>query len=205
MKKVIYVISLLLLMFIIGLAVMASTAEKEYHIAREIDIHAASGFVFSCLASLEQMHKWSPWAELDPDMEVNILGNDGYPGAILEWSGNDKVGKGEQKLVQKLPFQRVETHYTFFEPYKSEMDSYIEMGTSYGTTHVIWGITGKNNFITRLYMAFTNKDMNKLMGKDLERGLENLKTMAQERLYKAENERLVREQQKLDAAQSTAE
>ena len=108
-------------------------------------------------------------------MKKSFTGTDGEVGCISHWAGNKDVGEGEQEITKIIDGERIEGELRFFKPWKSRSNCYLNVddGTD-GKTKVTWGFSGKNKFPMSIMMLFMSMD--KMVGKDFEEGLANLKT-----------------------------
>lgn len=155
--------------------ILALIAPKSYDVKRSINISKPKKEVFEYLKFLKNQADWSPWEAKDPKMQKEFRGTDGQVGAVSAWKGNKDVGEGEQELTNIVPGERIDSELRFFKPWKSTSDSYLIMeAAGQHATKVTWGFSGKNKFPMSLMMLFMNMD--KMVGKDFEQGLESLKT-----------------------------
>lgn len=75
----------------------------------------------------------------------------------------------------------VQSHLRFIRPWASESDAYLRLEEAGGQTRVTWGFSGVNPFPFNIMMLFMNMD--KMIGKDFEEGLSNLKKLIEEQAY----------------------
>ena len=155
--------------------VLATIAPKSYHVFRTIEIQRPKDQVFGYMKYLKKQEEWSPWAKKDPNMERKFTGTDGEVGAISYWNGNKDVGEGEQEITKIEEGKRVEGQLRFFKPWKSQSDCYMEVEeTQAGNSKLTWGFSGNNKFPMSIMLLFMNMD--KMVGKDFEQGLQTLKS-----------------------------
>ena len=167
----VYILAGAVLLLIIGYLLGPSS----YDVSRTIEINRTSAEVYEYLKYLKNQDEWSPWQQKDPNMEKGFRGTDGTVGALSSWEGNKEVGSGEQEITRLVDGKRVESELRFFKPWKSQSDAYMEVAAEKdGQTEVRWGFSGKTKFPMRLMLLFMNMD--KMVGKDFEAGLANLKT-----------------------------
>ncbi len=127
--------------------------------------------VFRQISSLQNFVMWSPWSEKDPKMEQTFSEFDGAVGAWYRWKGNRKVGTGSMTITELIPNQKVELELIFGNRGKSTATFTIE---EHGNeTQVTWAFESNigNNPIQRSMIPM----MNKMIGRDFEQGLQNLK------------------------------
>mgnify|MGYP003672550523 CR=1 FL=1 len=161
---------------VVLIAVLALIAPKTYNVSRSIEISRPKSEVFDYLRSLKKMDDWSPWARKDPNMEKKFSGVDGEVGATSYWLGNKDVGEGEQEVKKIVDGERIESELRFFKPWKSTSDCYLDVhDVGNGNTKVTWGFAGNNKFPMSIFSLFVSMD--KMVGKDFEEGMRNLKTV----------------------------
>lgn len=169
-----------MLFIVIGLAVLILLlmllAPKSYHVSRSIVIDRPKWELYAVLRSLIKQEEWSPWVQKDPNMERNYEGVDGQVGFVSHWKGNKQVGEGEQEITNLIENQRVETQLRFIKPFKSVSEAYLDLlENQEGKTKVTWGFSGKHVMPMNIIMLFM--DMDKVMGRDFNEGLTNLKEL----------------------------
>lgn len=159
------------------LLIVAIFVRKEFHLSREITIAKPVKEVFGYLKMLKNQNNFSKWALVDPSMKKEYRGTDGTVGFISTWESPVKeVGKGEQEITAIREGERIDYRLRFQLPRKSEATAYMETkAASEGSTLVKWGFEGKMNYPFNLTLLFL--DLDKLIGKDLEQGLTNLKPL----------------------------
>lgn len=168
MKKVLYIILALLLVYLI----LGLFGPKEIKVERSILINKPTNLVISKLGDFKYFHdEWSPWSEKDPSMKNTYKGNAGEVGHLYSWEGNKEVGKGEMELkafvgdslIERLSFDGMGDSKVYFLTKNKEAG-----------TNVTWGMIMQIGFFGRPMMLFLNMD--KLLGADFEKGLAKLKT-----------------------------
>ena len=162
---------------IIALAlVIALFVKKEYAVEREVIINKPKTEIFEYIKLLKNQDNFSVWAMMDPSMTKTYTGTDGTIGFVSAWdSQNKNVGKGEQEIKKITEGERIDFELRFIKPF--EATDYAYMGTESlgdGQTKVKWGFNGKMNYPMNLLLLCMNMD--EMLGKDLEGGLNNLKT-----------------------------
>jgi uncharacterized protein YndB with AHSA1/START domain len=152
-------------------------AEKsEFEVKREATIPASRSTVYALLADFHRWREWSPWEDLDPDLSRTYSGPDAGTGAVYEWSGNRKAGAGRMEITDAQEPARVTIALQFLKPFKSSNTTTFDVVERNGDTHVTWRMVGPKTFMTRVMGIFTSMD--KVVGKDFEKGLGRLKVAA---------------------------
>jgi len=170
MKKVLYVILVLVGIYLI----LCMVGPSDMRIERSATINAPATAVQATLGDFSLFNKWSPWAEKDTAMKINIEGEAGKPGHKYYWEGNKEVGKGSMTLngvsgdsmLQTLSFDGM-----------GDSKVYMITKEENGATNLTWGMYSKTPFLGRAFMMFMNMD--KMMGPDFEKGLAKLKTVVE--------------------------
>lgn len=163
---------------IIAIALIAALfIPKDYAIKREVIVNKPSNEVFGYIKYVKNQDYFSVWNQLDPNMKKTYEGEDGTVGFKYSWEGNkDNVGTGSQTIVKITEGKRLDMGLDFVEPFKAHDDAYLEVEpVSENETKVIWGFTGAFSYPMNLMSLFFNMD--KEVGGDLGKGLENLKTV----------------------------
>lgn len=149
---------------------------KEFSISRSIEIAAPPERITPLITDLHEWRRWSPWEDLDPDMERTYQGPESGVGAIYAWRGNSKAGSGRMEILEA-----VDTHVGMDLLFQSPMRAHnridftlVPHGT---TTRVEWLMTGPQNVVMRLMSKFWS--MEKMVAPDFERGLKKLKQVAE--------------------------
>lgn len=177
MKALRYLIFFFLAILLIGISLFF-TGPKTFDVHRSIEINAPRHVVYPWIRTFENMQKWSPFLEKDPQMIVSTEGTDGTVGAKNTWSGNKDVGKGSQTITKLVTDERYESKLEFIEPMNSTADAYIQLSdTQDGMTQVTWGFKGTNNPVERILFNFMNMDQ--MMGPEFDKGLTKLKTLVE--------------------------
>jgi effector-binding domain-containing protein len=164
------ILAIVALLLIIGLFV-----PKETKVERSISINAPKDAVMAQIKSLKNMNNWSPWADYDSEMKVEYEGTDGEVGSTSKWEG-DTVGKGSQTITS-ITEDRVEIDVHFLKPYESKAQAYYNLETEGEGTKVTWGITTHSPYPFNVMSLFM--DMDAMIGKDFENGLNKLKVICE--------------------------
>lgn len=179
MKKILKVAGFILLGIIALVLLISAFTEKSYNVERSVTINERKPEVYDYVKYLKNQNEFSVWSKIDPDMHVEFRGTDGTVGFVSAWdSPNKKAGKGEQEIIKMDEGKRIDYEIRFLEPMKSTDNAYLEFDSvSDSTTKVTWGFFGKMKYPMNSMLLFM--DMDKMLGKDLEGGLQNLKTIVE--------------------------
>jgi hypothetical protein len=176
MKKVLKILVFTLIGLVILALLTAVFVKKEYSVEREIGIAKPKQNVFDYVKYLKNQGNFSVWAKIDPNMKQEFRGTDGTVGFISAWdSENPKAGKGEQEIKKIADGERIDYEIRFLKPMKSTDNAFLSFSAVNDSLTVVkWGFWGKIKYPMNLTLLFM--DMDAMLGKDLEGGLNNLKT-----------------------------
>ena len=177
MKKFFKVAGLILLSLIAVMLLVAAFAEKNYTVERSVLINAPKQVVYDYVKYLKNQNEFSVWSKIDPDMHTEYRGADGTVGFVSAWDSQVKqAGKGEQEIIKIDEGKRIDYEIRFLEPMKSTDNAYLNFeNVGENATKVTWGFFGKMKYPMNGMLLFM--DMDTMLGKDLEGGLQNLKAI----------------------------
>jgi carbon monoxide dehydrogenase subunit G len=161
---------------VIAILVFAAAKPATYHVERSATIAATPDKITPLLNDFHNWNQWSPWAKLDPNMHVSYTGAPAGPGAVYEWEGNSKVGKGRMEIVATEP-TLTSIKLDFLAPFASHNRTNFFLQPEGSTTRVTWTMDGPNTFATKVMSVFGSMD--RMIGKDFDTGLTQLKSTAE--------------------------
>jgi hypothetical protein len=162
---------------------VVATRPSASHVERKLEIAAPAELAFAVLNDLHQFAGvlvlfGSAWEKSDPNMRKTFEGPAAGVGQSLAWSGKE-AGKGKMTIEESVPGQKVGIKLEFVEPMASTATCALTLaGTPTGSL-VTWSMDGNHNFIGKALGLFM--DMDNMLGTDLEKGLAQLKTVAEAR------------------------
>lgn len=150
---------------------------KTYVVERSKTINASAEKLFAQVANLRNWSGWSPWDKRDLKMTKTYEGEDGTVGSSYGWLGNNKVGQGTMTIAKLEAPSAVTIDLNFVKPFKSQSSSRLTLMPEGKGTRVTWTMTGQHNWMSKIMRIFMSMD--KMIGKDFEEGLNNLKTLSE--------------------------
>jgi hypothetical protein len=163
--------SIVVLLFVIGLF-----SKKSYSVYREIQIVRHSSEVFDFVRHLKNQDRFSKWVMTDPGMKKQYRGVDGTVGFTYAWNGNKQAGEGEQEIKAIKEGERVDVEVRFIRPFEGVASTPFEVKALSPTeSRLTWGMKSSMKYPMNITLLFMNMD--KLLGKDLEISLKNLKNI----------------------------
>ena len=161
-----------------GLLVYASTMPNTLVVQRSTHVKAPAERIFPIVNDFHEWSKWSPWERLDPALQRTFSGAASGPGAVYEWTGNRQVGQGRMEIMDTTPPSNVTIKLDFIKPFEGHNVVTISMARSDSLTIVTWLMTGPRPLLMKVMSVFMNMD--KMVGADFERGLANIKAVAEQ-------------------------
>ncbi len=166
---------------VIFVAVVA-TRPSAYHVERKLEVAAPTDLVFGVLNDLHQFAGvvflfGSPLETRDPSMQKTFEGPAAGVGQSYAWSGNREVGKGKMTIDESVPGQKVGVKLEFVKPMASTATCALTLAGTPTGSFVTWSMDGHHNFIGKAIGMFM--DMDNMLGTDIEKGLAQLKTVAE--------------------------
>lgn len=174
LKKLLLAILALFVVGVVAIVIAASTQPSEFEVKRSATIDAEPSAVFPHVNNFRRWEDWSPWADLDPDMEITYSGEDEGEGAVYEWSGNQEAGSGRMTIVESTADEHVEIKLEFLAPFESMSTTEFHFEPVDGQTEVTWTMRGENDFMMKVFRLIA--DMDEMIGADFDRGLAQLET-----------------------------
>ena len=173
LKKIVIVLALLIFGFVVVVALQPS----NFSVERRATMAAPQAEVFAQVNDLHKWDAWSPWAKLDPDAKIGFEGPESGQGAAMTWSGNDNVGEGKMTVVESQPNDAVKLKVDFVKPFEGTSNSDFGFKPEGDQTAVTWTMSAHHNFVEKAFCLVMNGK--KMIGDDLEKGLAQLKSVAE--------------------------
>lgn len=148
----------------------------DFEVKRSATISAPRERVHGLIDDFKAWRQWSPWEDLDPELKRDYSGAESGAGARYAWEGNRKAGKGNMEIVDSSP-ERVGVKLTFEKPWQATNDVAFELAPAGEGTEVTWVMTGEHKGLAGIFGRVMGMD--RLVGKDFEKGLDRLKTAAE--------------------------
>lgn len=159
-----------------GVLGIAARKPGTFRIQRSTVINAPPEAIHPHIADFRAWAGWSPYEKLDPEMKKTFSGPETGPGSVYAWSGNKKAGEGRMEIRESSP-TRVTVQLDFTRPFEAHNMSSFTLQPRGDRTEVTWAMDGPQPFMQKVMCVFI--DMDKLVGKDFETGLANLKALAE--------------------------
>jgi hypothetical protein len=191
-----------LVVAVVALAGFIATRPSTYSVQRTATIQASPDIAFALVNDFHQWGEWSPWDKMDPGMKRTHEGAASGVGAKYSWIGNDDVGEGRMTIEESKPSELVRIKLEFIKPFESTSSTSFSFKPEGETVSVTWKMEGTNNFVGKAFSAFM--DMDAMIGKDFEKGLAAMKTLAETEAKKRAEEAAKKVAEEKAAAEKAA-
>jgi uncharacterized protein YndB with AHSA1/START domain len=156
--------------------ILAAAKPDTFHVERATAIAAPPERIFPLISDFRNWTSWSPFEKLDPAMKKTLSGAESGKGAVYEWQGNGKAGQGRMEIAAASP-SKIAIDLHFLKPFKAHNLAEFKLEPQGGSTKVTWSMDGKSPFMVKVMHTLFNMD--RMVGKDFEAGLANLKAIAE--------------------------
>ena len=170
-------ILLIILEVIAGIIVifllLALIVKKDFALEKQITINKPKSEVFNYLKLIKNQEKYSVWVMKDPNIKIIYTGTDGTPGFTSSWTSDDKnVGIGAQEIIKLTEGESMDVEIRFKKPFEATNYAHTVVNAiTDAQTKVSLTFSGKQKFP----MNVMNLMMDKLVGKDMQQNLVNMK------------------------------
>jgi uncharacterized protein YndB with AHSA1/START domain len=171
------IIGIVIVVLIVALLVIAAMKPDTFHLERQATIQAPPEKIFPLINDFHNWTSWSPWEKLDPALTRTYSGAPEGKGAKYAWKGKSQVGEGTMEITDATAPSRVAIQLHFIKPFEATNEVEFTLEGQGASTNVTWAMNGKNPFLSKVMQVFMSLD--KMVGKDFESGLANLKATAE--------------------------
>ncbi len=147
-----------------------------YEVVRSTTVEADPAQIHPLINDFHEWPAWSPWEDIDPAMQRTYTGPESGAGAHYAWKGNRKAGEGSMEITGSTT-ERIDLDLAFMKPFENKNKVTFELRPVGSATEVTWRMKGE----TKGVWAVASKvfSMDRLVGKDFEKGLTRLKAVAE--------------------------
>jgi hypothetical protein len=160
-----------------AILIAAAARPDTFTVQRKIVVNAPPDWVFPLLVHFQRWRDWSPWEQKDPGMKRAYGPTISGKGATYMWSGNKDVGEGAMEIIDVKSPSLVRLRLDFHKPFKTQNEVDFVLEQKGGGTEVTWTMRGPTPYVAKIAHLFI--DMDRMVGKDFEQGLANLKARAE--------------------------
>jgi uncharacterized protein YndB with AHSA1/START domain len=177
MFETLVIIAIVLALVIAAVLILAATKPATFRVERAATLKAPAEKIFPLIADFRQWLNWSPWEGRDPQLKRTYSGAERGKGSVYAWDGNKNVGSGRMEILEATSPSKVVIKLDFLKPFEAHNTAEFTMLPQGGATNVTWVMHGPAPFMSKVMQVFMNMD--RMIGKDFETGLANLKTITE--------------------------
>ena len=170
------IIASVVVVLIVALLAYAATQPDSFRLERSISIKAPPEKVFALINDFHNWTQWSPWEQMDADLQRTYSGAASGLGSVYGWEGK-KTGVGRMEIMTSSVPTLIKIKLDFFKPFEAHNTAEFTLEAKGDTTNVTWAMYGPSPYISKLMGVFFSMD--KMVGKDFETGLANMKAAAE--------------------------
>ncbi len=171
------IVAIVLAIAIATVLILAAAKPNTFSVERAIDIKSPPQKIFPLISDFRQWRSWSPYENRDPALKRSYSGAESGKGAVYAWEGNRNVGSGRMEILQAPPPAAVVIKLDFFKPFEGHNIAEFIMLPQGDSTRLTWRMHGPAPLLSRVMQVFM--DMDRMIGKDFEAGLANLKQLTE--------------------------
>lgn len=170
-------IVIMVVVLLAALLLYAATKPDTFRVQRSISIKAPPEKIFPLINDFRSWVSWSPYETKDPAMKRTYSGAASGKTSVYEWNGDRNVGKGRMEIAESSPPSKVTIKLDFMKPFEAHNIAEFTLEAGADSTNVTWAMHGPLPYLAKVIHLFFNMD--RMVGKDFEAGLANLKTVAE--------------------------
>lgn len=174
MKLVISIIAFVVAVFA-GFFGVGTVLPDHTHIERSVVVNAEPEVVFAYTADHREFPKWSPWAALDDNMQVEFFGPAQGVGSVMSWTGNEAVGIGKSTFIEYEPNTKATVELAF-QGMGGGTASYLLKDEGEQGTKLTWTFDTKHENVFERYIGLM---IDGKLGPVYEAGLAKLKEVVE--------------------------
>lgn len=162
---------------IAAILIFAATKPDVFRVQRSLAIAAPPDKIFPHLLDFQRWPAWSPYEKKDPAMKRTFSGPATGPGATYAWDGDKNVGAGRIEITEVSPDARIAFNLDMLKPLEAHNKGEFTLEPQGNGTLVTWAMYGPASYVTKLMQALCLMDH--MVGGDFEKGLADLKAIAE--------------------------
>ena len=172
LQVILIVIGGLFVLFFVFAFSLPSTKKLEW----SLEINAPAQKIYDLVTDFNNYKKWNPWSAQEPEADGEMTGDPNTVGHKWLWSGK-VIGKGYLQIKELKNAEYAISDLIFEKPRKMEsLDTWKFKKIDENTTLVSWG---HEAFLGYPMGRIFGLMLEKMLGKDFEQGLKNLKALSE--------------------------
>jgi uncharacterized protein YndB with AHSA1/START domain len=157
--------------------VFAATKPNTFRVQRSTVIDSPPEKIFALVNDFHNWYRWAPQDREDSTMRRTYSGAQSGRGAVSAWQSKGSAGTGGMSIIESVPPCRISIETDFTKPFVTHNLNEFVLEPVGSGTRVTWTMQGTNLYLMKIMGTFVNMD--RMMGKHFETGLNSLKTVAE--------------------------
>ena len=175
-KTIALIVVIAIVVFIVAVLILAAGKPEIFRVQRQTTIQAPPEKIFPLINDYKQWSTWSPWEKKDAAMKRSFSGPATGKGSAYAWESKE-VGMGDMLITESVPSSLVRIDLNFSKPFEAHNKVVFTIQPQAGGSTVSWEMAGPAPLLSRVMQVFFNMD--RMVGKDFEAGLADLKVAAE--------------------------
>jgi carbon monoxide dehydrogenase subunit G len=171
------IIAIVVVVLLAALLIYAATKPDTFRVQRSTSIKAPPEKIFALINDFHLWGAWSPWEKKDPAMKRTYSAAASGKGAVYAWEGNKDVGQGRMEIAESSPPSKITIKLDFVKPFEAHNIGEFTLEPQGDATNIRWAMQGHTPYFAKIIHVFF--DMDRMVGKDFETGLANMKAIAE--------------------------
>jgi uncharacterized protein YndB with AHSA1/START domain len=147
----------------------------RYRTERSIELATSPEVVYRRISDLRQWQRWSPWNELDLQVQRKYEGPRQGLGATYSWDGKGAIGQGKVTITEAEEPLQVVYRVEFIAPWHAVVENTFLLKKTVSGVKLTWSVAGERHFWSKLFGLLSDADQ--VLGADMERGLATLQKL----------------------------
>ena len=177
MLRILAIIAGIVAIGVIGVLAYAATLPDTFRVQRSVSIKAPPEKIFPLVNNLKTMNEWNPFAKQDPTIRLIYSGPASGKGAANDWTSDGQAGQGRLEITESVPSSQVTMRLDIVKPMEGHNTVGFALQPEAQGTNVTWSMTGTCPYIAKVIQVFVSMD--RMIGGTFEKGLADLKAMAE--------------------------
>ena len=177
MFEIVAIVAIVLAIALAIVLILAAAKPDTFNVQRATTVKAPAEKIFPLISDFHQWGTWSPYETRDPAMKRSYSGAASGKGAVYGWDGNRNVGSGRMEILETSAPAKIVIKLDFIKPFEGHNTAEFTILPQGDATDVTWMMHGPAPFMSRLMQVFMN--IERMIGKDFEIGLANLKKLTE--------------------------
>ncbi len=170
------IILIVVVVIVVLLLIIVAMQPGTFRVERSTSIAAPAATVFANVNDFRRWKEWSPWENIDKNLQQTYEGPPQGTGSMYSWSGK-KTGSGRMTITESNPNRFIKIKLEFFKPFRAANTAEFTFVPDGNQTAVTWLMYGDKNMLAKAMHMMVSMD--KMVGGMFEQGLRQLKAVSE--------------------------